>query len=168
MDDLVEGWPVAATFAFFLAGALARSQALYWLGRGAAAGTLRTRWSPRLDAPRIHAATRAVERRGMPAVPLAFLTVGFQSAVFIAVGLLRVGWLRFTIWSVPGALVWAAAWGGTGLAVAATLWALARSSPWACAAGAAALGVGGTALALRARRRRSERSVVDRLGGSAG
>lgn len=168
MNDLVADWPVAATFVFFLAGALARSQALYWLGRGAAAGTLRTRWSARLDSPRVHAATRAVERRGMPAVPLAFLTVGFQSAVFIAVGVLRVAWLRFTIWSVPGALVWAAAWGGTGLAVAAGLWTLARSSPWACAAGAAAICAGGTALALRARRRRSERSVIDRLGGPTG
>lgn len=165
MGDVVESWPVAATFAFFLVGALARSQALYWLGRGAAAGTLRSRWSSRLDAPRVHAATRAVERRGMPAVPLAFLTVGFQSAVFLAAGLLRLGWLRFTLWSVPGALVWAAAWGGTGLAVGAGLWALARSSPWASAAAATALGAGGAALLLRSRRRRGERAVVDRLGG---
>ena len=44
----------------------------------------------------------------MPVVPLAFLTVGFQSAVFAAVGLLRVHWLRYTLWTIPGCLVWAA------------------------------------------------------------
>ncbi len=57
-------------------------------------------------------AVDAVERWGMPVVPLSFLTVGLQSAVHGACGLLRLRWLRYTLWSVPGWLVWALVWAG--------------------------------------------------------
>ena len=167
MPEAIQGWPVLAVFAFFLAGAIARSQAIYWLGRCAAAGVLRSRWRERLDSPRVHRATRTVERWGMPVVPLAFLTIGFPSAVFAAVGLLRVHWLRYTLWTIPGALVWAAIWGGGGLAVVGALWALAQSAPWAVAVVVAALALGGTVVALRLRRRREQRDAVDALGDAA-
>jgi membrane protein DedA with SNARE-associated domain len=153
----LEDWPVLAIYLFFLAGALVRSQALYWLGRGVAGGVLRTRWSDRLDHPRVHRATAVLERWGMPIVPAAFLTVGFQSAVFSATGLLRVGWLRFTLWSIPGALVWAAVWGGIGTTLVAGAVAIAQDSPWLLAAVTAAIALV-TALTVvvvrRARRRR--------------
>src|SRR5665647_1871995 len=110
-------WPVLGVFLFFLFGAVARSQAIYWVGRGVTAGVLRSRWGDRLDSSQVRRATTTFERWGMPVVPLAFLTVGFQSAVFASVGLLRVHWLRYTLWTIPGCLVWAALWGGSGLAV---------------------------------------------------
>jgi membrane protein DedA with SNARE-associated domain len=155
MPDWMRGWPVLAIFAFFLLGALLRSQAIYWLGRGVAAGVLRSRWSERLDSPRVHRATRTVETWGMPIVPLAFLTVGFQSAVFAATGLLRVHWLRYTLWTIPGALVWAAVWGGGGIAVVTGMWALAQTAHWAFTAAIAAVAVGAAVLTVAARRRRA-------------
>ena len=164
MPEAIQDWPVLAVFGFFLLGALARSQAIYWIGRGVAAGVLRSRWRERLDSQRVHRATRSVERWGMPIVPVAFLTIGFQSAVFAAVGLLRVHWLRYTVWTIPGALVWAAVWGGGGIAVVGALWALARTAPWAFAVAVALLVLTGVALALRLRRRREQRDAVEALG----
>lgn len=159
MPSWMAGWPVGAVLGFFLAGALARTQALYWLGRGVAAGVLRTRWAERLDAKQVARATGAIERWGMPVVPLAFLTVGFQSAVMTTAGLLRVGWLRFTLWSVPGAVVWAVVWGGGGMAAAAGVVAVARESPALLAVVLGAAGVAvtvGTAVARRRRRTHEE------------
>src|SRR5450830_1565694 len=134
MPGWMQDWPVLGVFLFFLFGAVARSQAIYWIGRGVVAGVLRSRWGERLDAPQVRRATATFERWGMPVIPLAFLTVGFQSAVFASVGLLRVHWLRYTLWTIPGCLVWAALWGGSGLAVVAAGVALARRSPLALAA----------------------------------
>lgn len=163
MPSWMDGWPWLAVYLFFLAGAVMRSQALYWLGRGVAAGVLRTRWGDRLDAPQVHRAVATIERWGMPVVPLAFLTVGFQSAVFSAAGLVRVHWLRFTLWSVPGALVWAAIWGGGGLAAVAGGLALAATNPWLAGAVGVALAALLVLVVLRARRRREERAGADRL-----
>src|SRR5665648_3105 len=113
MPGWMRDWPVLGVFLFFLFGAVARSQAIYWVGRGVTAGVLRSRWGDRLDSSQVRRATTTFERWGMPVVPLAFLTVGFQSAVFASVGLLRVHWLRFTLWTIPGCLVWAALWGAS-------------------------------------------------------
>lgn len=164
MPDWMSDWPVLAVFGFFLFGAIARSQVIYWMGRGVAAGVLRSRWRERLDSPRVHRATRHVERWGMPIVPFAFLTIGFQSAVFAAVGLLRVHWLRYTIWTIPGALVWAAIWGGGGFAVVRALWELAQTAQGAFVVAVVLLVGGGLAALLLLRRRREQRDAVDALG----
>lgn len=167
MPAWTQDWPVLGVYLFFLFGAFARSQAIYWTGRGVTAGALRSRWGDRLDSPQVRRAARIVERWGMPAVPLAFLTVGLQSAIFIAVGMLRVHWLRYTLWTIPGALVWAAVWGGGGLAVVAALWAVARRSPWAFAGLVLALAVVVTTVTLRIRRRREQRDAVAKLADAA-
>ena len=159
MPDWMTGWPWLGVYLFFLLGAVARSQAIYWLGRGVAAGVLRSRWKDRAESARVRRATRTVERWGMPIVPAAFLTVGFQSAVFLAVGLLRVGWLRFTLWAIPGCLVWAALWGGGGLAAFAGARELARRSPLLLAAVIVAVGLVVAVVAVAARRRRDARDT---------
>jgi membrane protein DedA with SNARE-associated domain len=154
----LEGWPFVWIYLFFVLGAALRSQSLYWLGRGVTAGVVRTRWRHLLEGERTVRAISAVERWGMPIVPLSFLTVGFQSAVHGACGLLRLRWLRYTLWAVPGWLVWALVWslvvvGGS----IAAVWAgarLAARSPWALVGAVVLLAVG-AALVVRAVRRRS-------------
>lgn len=154
MPSWMAGWPVGAVLVFFLAGALLRSQALYWAGRGVTAGVLRTRWADRLGSPRVRRASESIERWGMPVIPLAFLTVGFQSAVFGAAGLLRVHWLRFSVWSLPGAVVWALVWGGGGMAAVAGAVAVARRSPLLLAGVIVLVVVLTTAVTALVRRRR--------------
>ncbi len=163
MPDWMSGWPVLGVYLFFLVGAVARSQAIFWVGRGVASGAEHSRWRARAQSPRVRRATRTVERWGMPIVPAAFLTIGFQSAVFLAVGLLRVGWLRFTLWSVPGCLVWAALWGGGGIAALAGARKLADRSPWLLAAAIVAVGAVVVAVAGSVRRRREEADAVSSL-----
>lgn len=156
MPDWMAQWPVLAVYLFFLTGALARSQTLYWVGRGVAAGVMRSRWGDRLDSEAVRRAVRAIERWGMPIVPLTFLTVGFQSAVQSAAGLIRIGWLRYSLWTLPGALVWAVVWAGGGMAAVAGALALAATSPWALVA---ALVVVGAAVAIVVQRRRRRRET---------
>ncbi len=149
---LIDGWPFAWIYLFFVVGVALRSQSLYWIGRGVTAGAVRTRWAARLEGPGTRRAVDVVERWGMPVVPLSFLTVGLQSAVHGACGLLRLRWLRYTLWSVPGWLVWALVWAGGGTAA---LWAvveLATRSPWALAAAALTAGGGVTLLVVQRRR----------------
>jgi membrane protein DedA with SNARE-associated domain len=152
---LIDGWPFAWIYVFFVAGVALRSQSLYWLGRGVTAGAVRTRWAVLLEGARTQRAVGTIERWGMPVVPLSFLTVGLQSAVHGACGLLRLRWLRYTLWSVPGWLVWALVWAGGGTAA---LWAaveLATRSPWTLGAALVALAAGAGVVLLAIRRRRA-------------
>lgn len=163
MPDWLEGWPVGWVYLFFVLGAVLRSQATYWTGRGVTAGVLRSRWSEQLDTPRVRRATASVERWGMPMVPLSFLTVGVQTAVNAAAGLLRIDWLRYTLWALPGCLVWALVWAGGGMAAAAAVLALAAGSPVALALAVLVVGGAATLLVLRARARRRERETTGEL-----
>lgn len=163
MPAWLEDWPFLWIYLFFVLGAAMRSQALYWLGRGVTAGVLRSRFGERVDSPRVQRAVRFVERWGMPAVPVSFLTVGFQSAVHTSCGLLRLGWLRYTLWAVPGWFAWALIWAGGGTAALVGAFALLAQSPWALAGVMAAVLALATWAVLRSRRRRAERDAVERL-----
>ncbi len=167
MPDEMSGWPLRAVYLFFLFGAVARSQAIFWVGRGVAAGAEQSRWRARAESPRVRRATGTVERWGMPIVPAAFLTVGFQSAVFLAVGVLRVGWLRFTLWSLPGCLAWAALWGGGGLAALAGARDLSERSPWLLASAFLAAGLVVVLISVRIRRRREQADAISALADRA-
>ncbi|HEY7720125.1 MAG TPA: VTT domain-containing protein [Pedococcus sp.] len=114
---MTDSWPYAATFAFFFAVALARASVTYAAGRGLRAGGERTRWSRHLDRPAVARAERLVGRLGAPAVSLAFLTVGVQTAVMAAAGALRMPLVRFLPAAAVGALAWAALYTTVGLAV---------------------------------------------------
>jgi len=99
-----------------------RGQATYWLARlvteqadrrigrghrrgiGGGLAAVR-RW---LEGESVARGRRAVRRWGLPAVPLCYLTVGFQTLVLAAAGVLRVRWIAFTLAQLPGALAWAA------------------------------------------------------------
>ncbi len=158
-------WPFVWIYLFFVAGACARSQAMYWIGRGATEGAVRTRFSRLLDSRHMGMAKKAVERWGMPVIPLSFLTIGLQSAVQVTIGLLRVGWLRFTLWSIPGWLVWALIY-ATGGTVA--LWAiieLAMHSPWLLVA-LVFVGAGLTWYLIRRRRSGADQRAVSPEGDS--
>lgn len=160
VDGWLADWPFAWIYLFFVLGAALRSQSLYWLGRGAAAGVLRSRWASTLDGPQVRRATAAIERWGMPVVPLSFLTVGFQSAVHGACGVLRLHWWRYTLWSVPGWLVWALVWAGGGTAAVWAAVRLAAASPWALGAAVAVLAAVVVLVVARVRRRRQAQRVA--------
>lgn len=117
VDD-VRSWPWVWAWLALLVIVLLRAGATYGIGRGIAAGALRTRE----PGPRLRRATARVERWGPPVVTLSFLTVGAQTVVNLGAGLARMGLGRYLVGLVPGAMIWASIWStiGAGLFTAAT------------------------------------------------
>lgn len=124
---LPEGFPFALVYAgFFLVGLL-RGQAIYWLARAVTEGALRgtagnsaSRLHTWLDGPTVGRARRLLERIGWPLIPLCYLTIGVQTVILSAAGVVRMRWALFTLAQLPGVLAWAGIYSTIGL----TAWAL--------------------------------------------
>lgn len=152
---LTEGWPVALVWAFFFAGAAVRGGVIFWIGRGLRGAGERRRWLA--EHPGVVRAEALVLRFGAPAVSLSFLTVGIQSAVNAAAGVLRMPPRRYLPALAAGAALWATVYTTVGFAV---LYAVLGEAGWWWV-------VGGAAIALvvvgtrRARRRERDLSGDD-------
>ncbi|QGQ19031.1 hypothetical protein GC089_07040 [Cellulomonas sp. JZ18] len=164
----LDGLPLGALLVVLLVVVLARSHATYWAGRAVARGARYegerrhgpALWQRTVDrlarfatTPLARTGLRMVHRWGPVAVTFAYLTVGVQSAVFAAAGLLRMPYLRFTVASLPGSLAWALVWGTVGMSAVWGALALAAGSPWGLAV-LVAVAVVVTGVAVHARRRR--------------
>ncbi|WP_164745277.1 DedA family protein [Georgenia faecalis] len=166
MPDYLASWPFWLVFAFLYLGATLRGQATYWLGRIVTEQTLRrvhprTGWRRRVAQTLAGDGTQrgvaAIRRWGLVAIPFAYLTVGFQSMVLAAAGVLRVPWVPFTLAQLPGALAWAAIYSTVGFAVWNAAIAAAAGSPWGIATVVAIVGgVVGVVVVRRRRVRRAE------------
>ena len=157
--------PLGVAVAGLFVIVMARSHGTYWAGRGVVRGaqavheqegapgwwhaTIRRleTWTDRRSAQR---GLDLVRRWGPIAVSLAYLTVGLQTAIFAAAGLVKMPYLRFAIASVPGALVWAVVWATIGFGAVWGAISLFATSPWALA-GAVLLVLVGVAVVVRRR-----------------
>ena len=127
MSDVLDRWPVWAGFLALFLVACGRGGATYVLGRGLRAGGEHSRWAAHLDRPALQRAQGWVARWGAPVVALAFLTVGVQTAVNAAAGVLRMPLRRYLPGLLVGALLWASIYLPVGLAVVE---AVAGALPW--------------------------------------
>lgn len=144
---------------------LARGQATYWIARFVTEQTLRRVHPSEGWQAGVHAwlqgeglarGRRSIERWGLVVVPLSYLTVGFQTLVLAAAGVLRIGWVRFTLAQLPGALAWGLIYATIGFAVWEAALLAAAGSPWALAGIVAVLVVVfATVVSRRVRTRRS-------------
>ena len=140
--------PLGVAVAGLFVIVMARSHGTYWAGRGVVRGAqavdekegapgwwhasvrrLET-WTDKQSAQR---GLDLVRRWGPIAVTLAYLTVGLQTAIFAAAGLVKMPYLRFAIASVPGALVWALVWATIGFGAVWAALSLFATSPWVLA-----------------------------------
>jgi len=114
--ETVSDWPFAAVWILFWCVGLARSSTMHWLGRGArSAGDRNHRWT---DREPVRRAERLVSRFGAPIVTASFVTLGLQSAIQIASGVLRMPWWpRFVPAALIGAAIWATIYTTIGLTV---------------------------------------------------
>ena len=173
MTDVAEayglgGAPVAVVVLALFAIVMVRSHATYWAGRGVVRGARTVtegRWTPAwwrtmtvqlerwTDRRTAQRGLSLVRRWGPVAVTLAYLTVGLQTAVFAAAGLVRIPYPRFLLASIPGALAWAVVWATVGLSAVWAGAALLAASPWALAGllAVVVLLVGGLVRSRRAR-----------------
>jgi len=126
--------PFVLAAGFLTVVAAVRSQCTYWLGRGIRAGVIRSAWAVRLQSDGAVKGQARLERWGWPIIPLSFLTVGLQTAVNLAAGLVGWSWFRYTLAASLGWLAWGVVYAAGGLAVFGALVALAQDSPVRAAA----------------------------------
>ncbi|MDM7831530.1 DedA family protein [Cellulomonas edaphi] len=134
-DDPMDGFGlgglslVAALIVLFLF-AMARSHATYWAGRGVVRGAHTVHetdhgfawWRSMITRLEAWTNTNAAQRGldlvrgwGPIAVTIAFVMFGLQTAIFASAGLIQMKYTRFTVATIPGAIVWAIIWATVGV-----------------------------------------------------
>ena len=167
MPSWFDNSPFGITFAALFGIVFLRAQGTYWIGRAVTAGLLHTRVASWTTTPRMTRAVDALHRWGLPVVTVSFLTVGFQTVVNAAAGLIRMPWLRYTVAMLIGCAAWAAIYATVGIAAFEASLALAARSPWALVAVLAVLlGVLGAVVVVRARSHARKQRPRQRRDGS--
>lgn len=170
MPEFLQGFPFWLAFVLLFLGAMARGQGVYWIGRVATEQTLKRSHPPEGWRRRTHdwlagggadAGVAAIRRWGLIAVPIAYLTVGFQSMVQAAAGVLRIEPWKYTLAQIPGALAWASIYATIGFAAWEAVLAAAAGSPLGLAAILAVALVAVMTVVLT-RRRRTTRARAER------
>ena len=127
MDEMLSNFPFWGAWIFMYVLGTLRGQGTYWIGRGASSAATHvgseeehdSKWAKIkawLDSDRTKTGRTLVHKIGVVAVPLSYLTVGLQTAVLAAAGLVRIQWWKFTVAQIPGAIAWATIYSGVGLA----------------------------------------------------
>lgn len=152
----------AVAFLFLLTIAVLRGQATYWVARVVTEQALRhtspaTGWRAGVHAwlagEGVARGRASLQRWGLVVVPLCYLTVGFQTLVLAAAGMIRIPWGRFTLVQLPGAAAWALIYSTIGFALWGAAIAALAGEPLAIAAVAAVLLVVLATVVVRVRRR---------------
>ncbi|WP_353828777.1 DedA family protein [Agromyces sp. SYSU T0242] len=127
--EIFEGWPLPAAIGTLFVIVLLRAGGTYALGRGSRAGVKRLLERRGRMAPRLARAEAVIERFGAPVVALSFLTVGFQTAVNLAAGVLRMPLVKYIPALVVGGAAWATLYGVLGLATVNAIIQAAQRDP---------------------------------------
>ncbi|MDO4255491.1 MAG: hypothetical protein Q4C81_10185 [Kocuria sp.] len=115
----IESLPLVWAVLFFWSVGIVRTSIVYGLGRAAAEGSQRTsRLVQNIVASPVYLKAAAfVNRWGVLAVPLCFLTVGFQTAVIVTTALTRMPLSRWIPAMLVGTFMWGCIYGTVGMAV---------------------------------------------------
>lgn len=135
----------------FFVVVLLRAQATYWIARLVTAHVLSHTHPSGGWRARIHAWLRGdsarhgvdlVRRWGAPAVTISFLTVGAQTVVNAAAGVVRMPFGRYLVAMLPGCAAWALVWTTIGMSAFYAALGAGLATPWAVVlAGVALLAV---------------------------
>ncbi|MBA2695355.1 MAG: hypothetical protein H0U62_05815 [Actinobacteria bacterium] len=154
--------------------AMGRGQGTYWLARLTPEQALRhahpvTGWRGTIHAwlqdDGLARGRQALQRWGLAMVPLCYLTVGFQTLVLAAAGVMRIRWSLFTLVQLPGAIAWALIYATIGFAAWQAILAAGAGSPWTLVA--LVIAVLALVVAAGARRhlgRRAKPAAADIIG----
>lgn len=162
MEGLLDG-PFWIALAVLFLGAMVRGQATYWLARVVTEQALARTHPVQGWRATVHGWLQgegpqrgrdAIERWGLVMIPICYLTVGFQTLVIAAAGMLRIRWVVFSIVQIPGAVAWGLLYATIGFAMWGAALAAIAGSPLALAGIVAILLVVGTTIVLSHRRKR--------------
>lgn len=122
MKDWFDTLPVEVALAFMWVVGIVRTSIVYALGALAAEGGARLdRIRKAMDSPLYRKARAFINRWGVIAVPLCFLTVGLQTAVIITTGFTKMPLRRWVPAMLLGTFIWACVYTTIGFAILAAL-----------------------------------------------
>ena len=110
------GWPYPVAVAALFVVVMLRAGGTYAIGRAAQEGVRRSRLSRLMAKPRFARMQQMVARWGAPVVILSFLTVGIQTLVNLAAGVMRMPLRRYLPALTVGAILWAFLYATVGFA----------------------------------------------------
>ena len=110
------GWPYPVAVAALFVVVMVRAGATYAIGRAAEEGVRRSRFSRAMSRPRFAKMQQLVARWGVPVVIVSFLTVGIQTLVNLAAGVLRMPLRRYVPALIVGSIMWAFLYATVGFA----------------------------------------------------
>jgi membrane protein DedA with SNARE-associated domain len=114
--DFWRGWPYPVAVAALFVVVMLRAGGTYAIGRAAQEGVRRSRLSRVMAKPRFARMQRAVARWGAPVVTVSFLTVGIQTLVNLAAGVMRMPLRRYIPALIVGSILWAFLYATVGFA----------------------------------------------------
>lgn len=122
MKEWINSLPIEVALLFMWIVGIVRTCLVYWVAALAAKGSARFhRIREAMERPLYRKARAFINRWGVIAVPLCFLTVGFQTAVIITTGFTRMPLRRWIPAMLIGTLMWAAIYTTIGFAILAAL-----------------------------------------------
>lgn len=122
MKEWFDALPIEVALAFMWVVGIVRTSIVYALGALAAEGGARfDRIRKAMDSPLYRKARRLINRWGVVAVPLCFLTVGLQTAVIITTGFTKMPLRRWVPAMLLGTFIWACIYTTIGFAILAAL-----------------------------------------------
>lgn len=134
--------PLIAVVAALWVIVMLRANATYWLGRAIATGTARTKWRKMLESEHYETGHRWLERWGAPAVTVSFLTIGIQTMVNLAAGVMRMSMKKYLPAVAIGSVLWAVMYGTIGFVGWVAIERLWTISPWLVLAATVAVTTG--------------------------
>lgn len=157
MKEWFDALPIEVALAFMWVVGIVRTSIVYALGALAAEGGARLdRIRKAMDSPLYRKARRLINRWGVIAVPLCFLTVGLQTAVIITTGFTKMPLRRWVPAMLLGTFIWACIYTTIGFAILAAL----GLEPWMFPL-ALALVITVLVVAAQLRERRINRETVE-------
>lgn len=122
MKEWFDALPIEVALAFMWVVGIVRTSIVYALGALAAEGGARLdRIRKAMDSPLYRKARAFINRWGVIAVPLCFLTVGLQTAVIITTGFTKMPLRRWVPAMLLGTFIWACVYTTIGFAILAAL-----------------------------------------------
>lgn len=122
MKDWFDTLPIEVALAFMWGVGIVRTSIVYGLGVLTAEGGARfDRIRKAMDSPLYRKARAFINRWGVIAVPLCFLTVGLQTAVIITTGFTKMPLRRWVPAMLVGTFMWACVYTTIGFAILAAL-----------------------------------------------
>ena len=157
MKDWFDALPIEVALAFLWVVGIVRTSIVYALGALAAEGGARLdRIRKAMDSLLYRKARRLINRWGVIAVPLCFLTVGLQTAVIITTGFTKMPLRRWVPAMLVGTFMWACIYTTIGFAILAAL----GLEPWMFPV-ALAIVITAMVIVAQLRERRINRGTVE-------